>query len=90
MPNMQSENKRITKEEIYESEFGLLSVRPTSTVKQAALSAMDDYMKQCCLELIEYIAKNVHSTYIRENGEVVITLFGGRDVTKEQLFENFL
>ena len=36
----------MTKEEIYEAEFGLLSVRPTSTVKQCALIAMDEYAKQ--------------------------------------------
>lgn len=56
----------------------------TQTIK----NAMDEYMKECCLELLEYMAKkNVSCTVV--NG-VCYFFSQGECITKEQLFENFL
>lgn len=52
-------------------------------------NAMDEYMKERCLELLEYMAKNdieISYTPPYENS----FLFKGEWITKEQLFENFL
>lgn len=57
--------------------------------KPAAISAMDEYMKECCLELLEYMAKKVSNFWI-DDGVAKFRLSGDEDLTKEQLFENFL
>lgn len=57
--------------------------------KLQAFSAMDEYMKETCLELLDYVATGIsrmnhngqYSSFISNNGEVL---------SKEQLFENFL
>lgn len=51
-------------------------------------NAMDEYMKECCLELLEYMAKNsVTCLYYDDNGHFT---FNGEVITKQHLFENFL
>lgn len=55
-----------------------------------AIGAMDDYMKECCLELLEYIAKKVSNFWINDDGEARFRLSGDEELSKEQLFENFL
>lgn len=61
--------------------------------RPAAISAMDEYMKTCCLELLEYMAKNdVKCTWYNHDvfGRKYVFKYKGVDLTKEQLFENFL
>lgn len=48
--------------------------------------AMDEYMKETCLQLLEYVAKNI--SRIDRNGDFIG--YRGDVFTKEQLFENFL
>lgn len=56
--------------------------------KPAAISAMDEYMKECCLDLLAYMAKNkiVCGTFSDDR----CFNYKGQWITKEQLFENFL
>lgn len=54
-----------------------------------ALDAMDDYMKECILEFIEYVAKNKIDIN-NDNGEACCYLSNGEGITPKQLFENFL
>lgn len=51
-------------------------------------SAMDEYMKDRCLELLEYMAKRKVICHSDEEG----CYFNckGETLTKEQIFENFL
>jgi hypothetical protein len=55
-----------------------------------AKNAMDEYMKEVCLELLEYMAKNriVCGIYSSPDGDLF--RHKGRYMTKEQLFEDFL
>lgn len=53
------------------------------------INAMDENGKQMCLDLLEYIAKNLVSATMY-NDHTPIFLFKGQWITKEQLFENFL
>ncbi len=58
-----------------------------------AKNAMDEYFTERALELLEYIAKNnVQSTwYMGDDGERrYIFVYNREDITKEQLFNNFL
>lgn len=57
---------------------------------EAARNAMDEYMKECCLELLEYVAKKVSNFWIDDNGVAKFRLSGDEELTREQLFENFL
>ena len=57
--------------------------------KEDAKDAMDDYMKECCTQLIEYMAKNKIELDI-VNGEVECYLKNGEGISREQLFQNFL
>lgn len=51
-------------------------------------NAMDEYMKESCLELLEYVGKKVKWA-VESDGKVLF--WNGSDyLTKEQLFENFL
>lgn len=58
--------------------------------KQAAINAMDENGKRMCLELLEYFAKKVSNFWIDDDGIAMFRLSGDEDLTKEQLFENFL
>lgn len=51
--------------------------------------AMDEYMKECVLEFIEYVAKNKIEIN-NDNGEPCCYLSNGEGITPKQLFENFL
>lgn len=53
---------------------------------QAAINAMDENGKRMCLELLEYVAKNI--SRMDRNGDFIG--YRGDVFTKEQLFENFL
>lgn len=76
---------------------GIGSIYPAlfpEAYKQAAINAMDEYMKERCLDLLEYMAKNniVCEEFDKDNqGEdFILFKFKGEWITKEQLFENFL
>ena len=53
-----------------------------------AIDAMDEYTKQTCLELLEYISKNC--IIIGTFNDYGSFYYKGEWITKEQLFENFL
>lgn len=53
-----------------------------------AKNAMDEYMRETCLELLEYIGRNIKWT-VEADGDVLF--WDGKEyITKPQLFENFL
>lgn len=58
------------------------------TISGPALRAMDEYMREGCLELLEYMAKNRIICSHDENGAYF--LVGGEALSKDQIFENFL
>lgn len=63
---------------------------PTSVTVSGAKQAMDTYMKECCLELLDYMAKKGMMCFV-ENGVANFTSENGYVLlSKEQLFENFL
>ncbi len=73
-------------------EEGLSSIHTNDfpqAYKLQALAAMDEYMKECCLELLEYMAKHEINGYIDKNG-ISCFWYKREWITKEQLFENFL
>lgn len=55
----------------------------------AIKNSMDEYMKECILEFIEYVAKNKIEIN-NDNGEPCCYLSNGEGITPKQLFENFL
>ena len=56
--------------------------------KEAAINAMDKYMRECCLDLLEYLANSKVICHSDEQGTYFNTR--GETLTKEQIFENFL
>lgn len=54
--------------------------------KPAAITAMDEYMKITCLELLKYIEDN--NVLLGMNKDK--WFFKGEWITKEELFKNFL
>lgn len=72
-------------------EKGVTSIYPKEfpvAYKDAAINAMDEYMKECCLDLLSYMAKNkiICGTFSDDR----CFNYKGQWITKEQLFENFL
>lgn len=75
------------REEILESKRKHLL---TITDKDAILDAMDEYMKECCLGLLQYMAdKNIKLSFASTSQEPLF-MWKGDLLTKEQVFENFL
>lgn len=75
----------------YISDKGMSSIYPKDfplAYKDAAINAMDEYMKECCLELIEYMANN--GVDCRKGLTQPVFSFNGKLILKEELFENFL
>jgi len=58
---------------------------PVEEVKRA----MDEYMKECALELLDFVIKNMQGCSVSEDGIVEIK-YNGQWLSKEKLFENFL
>lgn len=52
--------------------------------------AMDEYMKQCCLELLEYMGQNKIKLSALSTPDDIIFTYNGELLSKEELFENFL
>lgn len=77
------------REEILNAEFGGLSIKPNQAIKECARSAMDEYMRETCLQLLEFIAKNNVRTTFNVKNEPVFC-YKSEWLSKEQLFENFL
>lgn len=77
-------------------EKGVTSIYPKKfpeAYKEAAINAMDEYMKEICLHLLEYMATLGVECYVDEGHEYVFYTRGSKNpqyLTKEQLFENFL
>lgn len=72
---------------------GISSIYPKdfpASYKDAAINAMDEYMKEISLELLEYIVKKVSNFWLDDDGVAKFKLSGDEELTKEQLFENFL
>jgi len=60
---------------------------------QEAKNAMDENAKRMCLELLEYMANSdVKCTWYDHpvNGRQYVFKYKGCELTKQQLFENFL
>lgn len=87
-----------SREEILNNEYrkwvnkiGLSSIYPAfypEAYREAAINAMDEYMKECCIALLEYVAFNTTDTLVDVSG--VKFKYKGEWITKERLFENFL
>lgn len=79
------------REEILEAEHrrGSNTITPKG-YSQWVLNAMDENGKQMCLELLDYVAKRVSNFWIDDNGIAKFRLSGDEELTREQLFENFL
>lgn len=78
------------REEIFKEGFGILSVKPTDTLKRVVFSAMDEYMKESCLSLLQYMADNSITLSLASLPEDPLFSWKGRLLTKDELFENFL
>ena len=61
----------------------------TTKPYKAVQNAMDTYMRETCLELLEYMAKNEVSCEVNMAKEKRF-YFKGQWISKEELFENFL
>lgn len=84
--DVQSEDCRTWAEDI---QLALVLNPDLSKIK----NAMDENGKRLCLELLEYMAKNDIKCTWYEHEVLGIQYrfhYKGRDITKEQLFENFL
>lgn len=57
--------------------------------EKIAIEAMDQYMKECCLELIQYMCDNNLFSTCRKDG-IDLFYYKGEWINKEQIFENFL
>lgn len=63
--------------------------------RQQVINAADEHAKKMCLDLLEYMAKNNYKCFWMEDDDGdPYYLFsigpGFQNLTKEQLFENFL
>lgn len=58
--------------------------------KDVIENAMDEYMKECCLALLEFMAKNKVDVDCDYPDSKINFHYKGGWITKEQLFENFL
>lgn len=82
------------REEILKQQLGryLLKIEDishgTDAIPHALKLAMDEYMRETCLELLEYMAEKKVICHSDEQGAYFNTR--GETLTKEQIFENFL
>jgi hypothetical protein len=75
------------------SEKGIGAIYPPNfpeAYKDAAINAMDENGKQMCLDLLEYMAKNMVICGHWSSPDGFLFKHKGTLITKEQLFENFL
>lgn len=72
------------REDIY-NYYSVLNGDPLDVAKDC----MDTYMRETCLELLEYLAKNKVECGTSPKHEGLFW-FGGEWLTSKQLFENFL
>lgn len=74
------------------SEKNIVSIYPPNfpeAYKDAAINAMDAYMKECVTEAFEYVVKNTTGHSIDKGGKVEFK-FKGEWISTEQLFQNFI
>lgn len=80
----------MTKEEIYEGEFGALAFKPAGTVKQCALAAMDIWGYQQAIAFDKWklrnhwLWNNVRMVYFKFDDE------GEKQFTIEELYAQFI
>jgi hypothetical protein len=80
------------RDEILESTPGDFTVW-TEGHREYAKKAMDEYMRLTCLELLEYMARQQVDCREDDDGNpifIVGPVLRSKELTKEQLFENFL
>ncbi len=73
------------REEIISSEVGNDPYLYRPDVKKV----MDEYMKECCLELLSFVVRNTTGHSIDKDGTVHFK-YKGEWLSREELFENFL
>lgn len=81
MPDRKSEIINSYQMHIPESDVECIS-------KEDAKDAMDEYMKECALELLDYVGQ--HVKWPIRDGASILFWDGNNYITREQLFENFL
>lgn len=59
------------------------------TYRPAALSAMDEYMKECAISFLKYVLEKMQGHSVDAAGNVEVK-YNGEWITPETLFENFL
>jgi len=57
--------------------------------KPAAISAMDEYMKECAISFLKYVLEKMQGHSVDAAGNVEVK-YNGEWITPETLFENFL
>lgn len=58
--------------------------------ERIAIGAMDEYMKECCMALLQYMADNSITLSLASLPEDPLFSHKGTLLTKDELFENFL
>lgn len=76
------------REEILKNQVGSYAFDELIDKEPGVITAMDEYMKECCLSLLQYVAENTTDSSVSVNG--VEFKYKGEWISKEQLFENFL
>ena len=61
-----------------------------TSAKEVVEGAMDEYMKECCLSLLQYMADNNIKLSFASTSQEPLFMCGGLILTKEEVFENFL
>jgi hypothetical protein len=72
---------------------GVSSIYPPNfpaAYKDAAINAMDSYMKECVLLAFEFVAHETTGHSFNKTKDELEFKYKGEWITKEQLFENFL
>ena len=77
------------REDILRKNVGLIPFLHIEKSHDQIYNAMGEYMRDCVLEFIDFVAKNKIEIN-NFNGEVSCYLPNGEGISKEQLFENFL
>jgi hypothetical protein len=77
------------REEIIGNLYGVVGDGPCVAYTESEVkSAMDEYMRETCLELLEYVGKNIKWP-IEIDGNILF--WNGKEyLTAQQIFESFL
>lgn len=58
--------------------------------RPGVINIMDEYMKESCLALLQYMADNSIRLSLASTSQEPLFMWKGELLTKEQVFENFL